>query len=343
MLVTGHTGFKGAWLVLWLQRLGASVRGLALPPESAIGAYGAFSPWDDLDEHMVDLRDARGVQAAVDAARPEVVLHLAAQALVPRGYACPAETFDVNVGGTLNLLTAVRAVDCVRSVVVVTSDKVYRNLETGRAFREDDPLGGEDPYSASKACVELIVDSLRNAWRADVPWRVATARAGNVIGGGDRAPDRLVPDVVRALEHGEIAGLRHPLSTRPWQHVLDPLAGYLSLAEHLAVREQGQATSFNFGPAVDAPVLDARTVVERFFELWGSGRWTSVTSTTGREMGSLRLDPSRALEVLGWRPAVDLDTALRWTVVWHRAQAAHQDMRAIADGQIAEYEALSDR
>lgn len=333
VLVTGHTGFKGAWLVLWLRALGAEVTGIALAPEHADGIYAALEPWD-LSSVLVDVRNPAALTAAVHVARPEVVFHLAAQPLVRRGYAEPALTYDTNVVGTANLLDAVSAMPTVRAVVVVTSDKVYRQDGADRPFVEGDPLGGHDPYSASKACAELVVAEW--AQRAGGV-AVATARAGNVIGGGDRAADRLLPDVVRGAETGVPAMIRYPNATRPWQHVLDPLTGYLLLAEHLLGGE-AVPPALNFGPDGSASVAEVLTV---FLDHLGRGTYTIDDAAQPHEAVSLALDASLARSTIGWRPRLDLTDALGWTAEWYRAQLAGLDVRALSLDQIARYEALS--
>lgn len=339
VLVTGHTGFKGAWLARWLERLGARVTGLALPPEDPAGAFAALGPWPGLESHMVDLRDAPAVAAVVADADPEVVLHLGAQALVRRSYADPAGTWAVNVVGTANVLEAARAVPALRSVVVVTSDKVYANLGDGRPFAEDDRLGGHDPYSSSKAGAELATASWRRSYFDELGVGVATARAGNVIGGGDRGEDRLLPDLWRALESGAGVRLRYPQATRPWQFVLEPLYGYLLLAEALARGDAGAPTTVNFGPGL-AGCVPVGTVVDRAIALWGDGHWEQEPGQQPREAHLLHLDASLATSTLGWRPRLDVDTALAWTVGWWRAAAGGDDRRKLAESQIDAYEDL---
>lgn len=332
VLVTGHTGFKGAWLALWLRALGAEVTGVALAPEHADGIYAVLEPWD-LSSVLVDVRDPAALTAAVRDAQPEIVFHLAAQPLVRRGYAERALTYDTNVVGTANLLDAVSATSTVRAVVVVTSDKVYRQDGADRPFREGDPLGGHDPYSASKACAELVVAewSYRSGAVA-----VTTARAGNVIGGGDRAADRLLPDVVRGAETGVPTMIRNPNATRPWQHVLESLAGYLLLGERLL---DGAAVpaALNFGPDGSATVAE---VLTDFVAALGSGRWAIDDGEHPHEAPTLALDASLAREALGWRPRLDLPTALGWTAEWYRAQLEGADLGALTLEQIARYEAL---
>lgn len=338
VLLTGHTGFKGAWLALWLEHLGAEVHGLALPPERANGAFSALAPWSALESRIVDLRDAQSTTAAVREIDPEVILHLAAQAIVRRGYADPSGTFATNVVGTAHLLDAARAAPSLRAVVVVTSDKVYRNGGLARAFVEGDELGGADPYSASKAAVELLVGSWRASYGVAGSWAVATARAGNVIGGGDTGEDRLLVDAWTALRADQVLFLRHPGSVRPWQFVLDPLAGYLMLAERLALAPESAPAALNFGPSPDAAV-PVSAVVDRLFARWGAGEWAPAAEPGPPEAHALRLCADRARELLGWTPILDLDTALDWTVDWWRESKTGGSMRPLAIAQIEQYRA----
>ena len=339
VLVTGHTGFKGAWLALWLQSLGATVTGVARGAPARPSLHRLAGVGAHMHELSVDVRDAPAVRDALLRARPEVVLHLAAQPLLRRSLLAPAKTYEVNVMGTVNVLDAVRQVGHdVLSVVVVTSDKCYENLgERSRRFVEDDPLGGSDPYSSSKACAELLTSAYRRSFfdGGDSP-RLATARAGNVVGGGDWGEDRLVPDTVRAVEAGTPLKLRNPRAVRPWQHVLSPLSGYLRLAEALS-KDGGReaARAWNFGP----PELDARPVswiIERLAELWaGELTWELDERANSPEAGHLALDSGAAERTLGWRPACELEQALGLTVQWHRAHRRGEDMRALSLAQIA--------
>lgn len=343
VLVTGHTGFKGAWLSLWLQALGAEVIGLSPGVPTRPSLYELADVGAHMRELAVDVRDAGAVRDALGEARPEVVLHLAAQPMVRRSLRDPAMTFEVNVMGTVNVLEAVRhAGEDVLAVVVVTSDKCYENAgRASRPFVEGDPLGGSDPYSSSKACVELLAAAYRRSFfSGEGSARLATARAGNVIGGGDWGEDRLVPDTVRAVESGEPLHLRNPGAVRPWQHVLSPLSGYLRLAEALA-HGQEAARAWNFGPTAG----DARPVswiVERLAELWdGELRWQLDDAHNPPEAAHLALDSSAAERLLAWRPAWRLDDALELVVEWHRAQRAGQDMRAVSLSQIGRHASLT--
>jgi CDP-glucose 4,6-dehydratase len=339
VLVTGHTGFKGAWLSLWLQSLGARVTGLAPGPPTQPSLYELAGVGAEMDERAIDVRDGEAVGEALRQARPEVVLHLAAQPLVRRSLRDPATTYAVNVMGTVNVLEAVRLHgEDVRAVVVVTSDKCYENPENGpRRFVEGDPLGGRDPYSSSKACAELVTAAYRASFFSapDGP-RVASARAGNVIGGGDWGEDRLIADIVRAIGDGEPVSVRNPGAIRPWQHVLNPLSGYLLLAQELT-RAPAAARAWNFGPRA----ADARTVgwiVERLGALWeGALRWELDASANPPEAGRLELDSSAAEDGLGWLPAWNLQEALERVVAWHEAHRRGADMRRTSCEQIAEF------
>ncbi len=338
VLITGHTGFKGTWLALWLTRLGARVTGVALPAEPA-SLNARIGGCPDIASHEADIRDAEPVARIVDTCSPEVVFHLAAQALVRRGYHAPIETLSTNVMGTAHLLEALRLnANRLRAVVVVTSDKCYRNLDTGEAYREDDPLGGKDPYSASKACQEIVTHAYRQSFGSGRP-AIVTARAGNVIGGGDYAADRLVPDILRAKAEGRRLVLRSPNATRPWQHILDPLCGYLMFAER-AARESVPPT-LNFAPPATS-VVPVRTVVEAFNRAWGNGDsgWDQAADVDFAEARTLNLDASLARRTIGWRARLDIADATGWTAAWHRAVDAGANPRAMILEQIERYSRL---
>lgn len=339
VLVTGHTGFKGAWLCLWLERLGAEVRGLALAPDTAPALSDLLDavPWDAAT--LTDVCDAGKVARDVAVARPEIVFHLAAQPLVRRSHADPVETFAVNVMGTVNLLQALRASPATRAVVVVTTDKVYENDGAGRPFSEGDPLGGSDPYSASKACAELVARSFRASFFRNGP-ALATARAGNVVGGGDLSADRLVPDAVRALAAARPLELRYPDSTRPWQHVLEPLSGYLALARSLVERPDQTPEAVNFGPEPDGTVPVARMVEVLAAALGATIPWRTSPGCHPVEATALTLRSDLAARTLGWRPRLSLAETLAWTADWYRAHRDGADMRAFSLAQVAAYETI---
>ena len=328
VLVTGHTGFKGAWLTLWLSSLGADVTGLSagVPTEPSLFALAGVA--DDARSVEADVRDATAIRDAVGAAKPDVLLHLAAQPFVRRSYEDPAYTWAVNVDGTINVLDTARRAE-VPVTVVVTSDKCYDNREQGRPFVEDDPMGGHDPYSSSKGAAELAVD----AWRRSYDMRVATGRAGNVIGGGDWGEDRLIPDIMRAASAGTAIPIRRPDAVRPWQHVLEPLSGYLLLAERLW-DDAGFAEGWNFGPAAE-DARQVRWIADRITELWPDDlTWDLDPGPHPYEAGFLALDSTKARQRLGWAPAWDLDTALQRIVEWHVAHRDGADLRALTLAQI---------
>jgi CDP-glucose 4,6-dehydratase len=340
VLMTGHTGFKGAWLSLWLQTLGAELTGLAPGPPTQPSLYELTGVGAHMREHAADVRDGAAVLQVLQAARPEIVLHLAAQPLVRQALLEPALTYQVNVMGTVNVLEAVRATGSVRVVLVVTSDKCYANPSgPPRRFVEGDPLGGDDPYSSSKACAELVAAAYRKSIfsGAEQP-RLATARAGNVIGGGDWGAERLIADVVRAVEAGVPVRLRHPDAVRPWQHVLNPLSGYMLLAERLWESGLLQG-AWNFGPA-DADVHPVRWVVQQLAALWDGGlRWEIDSREHPSEAQHLAVDSGAAERELGWRGKWQLQEALERVVEWHRAERLREDMRAVSLRQIASFTA----
>lgn len=330
VLVTGHTGFKGAWLAFWLEQLGAQVFGLSLPPTSAGCAYALLRP-NVAGEAFGDVRDQEVVLARFREWRPDVVFHLAAQALVGEGYRNPVETFEINVGGTVNVLCAAAEAD-VRAAVVVTTDKVYANDESGRPFTEGDPIGAHDPYSTSKACADLAAQSFLATFKTT---RVGIARAGNVIGGGDVAVERLLPDARRALVAGRPLALRQPRSVRPWQFVLDPLLGYIRMAEALLNGDQLPA-ALNFAPEVDA-CWAALDVAESAYAIYGSGTCVPASSGVGPEAEVLRLDATLARRTLSWCPLTELAVGIAHTVAWWKADDASGDCRALALDQLAPY------
>lgn len=318
VLVTGHTGFKGSWLVLWLRTLDAQVAGLALDPDTTP------AHWDvlhlvDVPDHRVDLRDAAAVRQVLAQHAPEIVFHLAAQPLVRRSYLDPAGTFATNVMGLVNLLEAVRACSSVRVLVNATTDKVYAEHTQPGGYREDDPLGGHDPYSSSKACAELVSDCWRKSFfgSAESAVRLVTARAGNVIGGGDWAEDRLVPDLVRAATTGQAAVVRNPGAIRPWQHVLEPLSGYLRLAQ-LLWDDPSLAGAWNFGPG-SAGEISVQVLADRLAQHWSALSVTHDTSAQPHEAAVLRLDASQARQRLGWQPVWGMEETVKRTTAWYRA------------------------
>jgi len=344
VFVTGHTGFKGGWLTLWLKELGAAVSGYALPPATDPNIFTAVRLADAVTGRFADIRDRDVLAQAIDAADPEIVFHLAAQALVRESYARPIETFEVNVQGTANLLDICRNRRNLMAVAVITSDKCYRNELGARPFAEDDPLGGRDPYSASKACADIVTASFRDAFFSapGTPGRtaVATARAGNVLGGGDWAKDRIVPDLVRAAAAGRPAAIRQPQAIRPWQHVLDPVAGYLMLAQAACQDGARYSSSFNFAPG-PANTATVQTLADGFSGIWKDRlRWTAQAAPDDPpEAATLALNAAKARAILGWRPLVGLPEAIALTAAWYDAHRGGGDMAAFTLEQIRAYSA----
>lgn len=339
VLLTGHTGFKGSWLTLWLHRMGANVTGIGLPPLSTPNLFSEADVASLCESHFCDIRDYAALVELIRAARPEIVLHLAAQPLVRASYREPRETFATNVMGTVNVLDALRGLDGVRVAVMVTTDKVYRSLEPPRPYREDDAMGGHDPYSASKAACEMAIASYRDAFLSAQGVAVASARAGNVIGGGDWSEDRVIPDAVRAWQASETLEVRRPRAVRPWQHVLEPLAGYLTLVQTLGQRPQ-LADSYNFGPENDSAV-SVRDLIEMARAAYGQGGVCYGAGDEGpHESGWLALDIAKARAVLGFEPRLKLGEAVNRTMAWYRAHRDGADALTLCQQDIAAYEAL---
>ena len=343
VFLTGHTGFKGGWLTLWLQRLGARVYGYALDPATIPNFFGVADIAGSLaGETRADVRDARALCEALCAAEPEIVLHLAAQPLVRQSYADPVATYAVNVLGTVHLLEAARQCLSVRAIVNVTTDKCYENREWIWGYRESERLGGADPYSSSKACAELVSAAYRESFFQQRALGLATARAGNVIGGGDWAPDRLLPDFFRAAQAGAALEVRHPDATRPWQHVLEPLHGYLILAQQLYQHGRQFAGAWNFGPRPE----DSRKVRELLncvSRLVPGTAWKIATGAQPHEAHTLQLDSSKARAELSWSPRWSVTQALEQTVRWHEAWRSGADMNAFSVAQIVDYERAATR
>ncbi len=344
VFLTGHTGFKGAWLCLYLRQLGAHVTGFALPPSTTPNLFEAAGVARGVDSIEGDIRDLDALKGAMRKAAPEIVFHLAAQSLVRRSYVDPLETYMTNVIGTVNALEAFRATSSACAMVVVTSDKCYEEHSDGRAHRESDPLGGHDPYAASKACAEIVSSSYRRSFFSGAKFAraVASVRAGNVIGGGDWAEDRLLPDLVRAFAARKSAQIRNPHATRPWQHVLDPLSGYLLLAERLAERGRDFAEAWNFGP-LPGQSTTVGDVVGTVARLWGAGASIIVDETPQpREAPLLALDAAKARSRLGWKPRLSTEDALAWTIAWYRDWYANGQAQDLANAQIERYLAVAE-
>lgn len=337
VLVTGHTGFKGSWLTLWLQQLGAQVVGFALEPPTRPSLFETARAKEGIDSVIGDIRDLDRLSAVVVEHKPEIVFHLAAQAIVREGYSDPVSTYSINVLGTVHLLEALRRAGCARVIVNVTSDKCYENRERIRPYRENEPLGGFDPYSNSKACSELVTSAYRSSYFASSGTALASARAGNVIGGGDWAKDRLLPDLVRAFMRGEPVVIRYPGALRPWQHVLDPLCGYLLLAQALWRDGKRFAEAWNFGPD-ENEAQPVAWLAERAVTEWGTGAaWQRDAAAHPHEASLLRLDSSKARMRLNWRACWHVDEALHHAIAWYKAWATGDDMRAFSLRQIAAY------
>ncbi len=340
VFLTGQTGFKGTWLALWLTKLGATVRGYALSPDSPANLSLVTNLADRIDSLHGDIRDAPALDAAMSGFAPDIVLHLAAQALVQKSYRDPIDTFEVNVIGTIRLLQAVRCCPSVRAVVVVTTDKCYENREWVWPYRETEALGGRDPYSASKACTELAVAAWRASFFDATAVALASARAGNVIGGGDWAENRLIPDCIRAMTAGRAIEIRSPNATRPWQHVLEPLCGYLLLAERLWNDGAAVAEAWNFGPAM-IDVKPVGDIVETVTRLWGdNASWQVIGAQGGHEAGLLAVDAAKAQARLHWQPRLRLQTALEWTVDWYKRQHAGTAAHTLVFDDIVRYESI---
>jgi CDP-glucose 4,6-dehydratase len=340
VLLTGHTGFKGAWMSLWLKGLGAEVTGFALPPATEPNLWSVIGEsaheGGGLRSVLADIRDVRRVEETVAGADPHIVIHMAAQALVRESYRDPLGTYATNVMGTAALLQTCRSLSNLQCVVIVTSDKVYENHGEGAAFSETDRLGGHDPYSNSKACTELLTSSFRESFFNDGP-PIATARAGNVIGGGDWSEDRLIPDCVRALKSGHAVNLRYPDAVRPWQHVLEPLSGYLTLAEGLVKAPQNTPRAVNFGPD-PASFCTVREVVDAFGERFaGLPGWVRDPAPQPSEAQALTLSSALAARALGWHPRLDIRESLSWTADWYLAHSAGENMLEFSEMQIVRY------
>lgn len=338
VFLTGHTGFKGGWLSLYLQNLGAKIYGFSLAPSTTPNLFTVSDIAKNLaGNYIADIRDAASLENAMIQSQPDVVFHLAAQALVKNSYADPVETYSTNVMGTVNLFEAVRKTASVKAVVNVTSDKCYENREWFWSYREDEAMGGYDPYSSSKGCSELVTAAYRQSFLSGTKVAVATARAGNVIGGGDWASNRLIPDMLNAFENGNSVALRYPASVRPWQHVLEPLSGYTLLAEQLFEKGGEYAEAWNFGPR-DQDCKSVAWIAETMAQYWGKGAaWHADTNNHMHEASQLKLDASKAQARLNWQPRWDINKSLQSIVDWHKAYKSSMDMQKFCISQIEDF------
>ena len=343
VFITGHTGFKGSWLAAWLYTLGATVKGYALAPEYDNGLFGLIENEGMIESVIADIRDTDQVTKEILSFQPDYIFHMAAQPLVRRSYELPTETFDVNVTGTASVLEAASKLQKACTIVVITTDKVYENKEIDLLYKEDDQLGGYDPYSASKACTEIVVSSFRRSFfnankYSEHKKAIASVRAGNVIGGGDWSVDRIVPDIARALLNNETIGVRNPNAVRPWQHVLEPLGGYLLVGALLNKKPEKYATAYNFGP-LPADHLTVKELVEIAIKVWGNGKWEDTSSPTAvHEANLLKLDIAKAKEELGWIPKLNASEAISWTIKWYKKPVEEQLSFSVE--QIKTYQSL---
>lgn len=343
IFLTGHTGFKGSWLALWLQSMGAEVKGFALTPPTTPALFGEARVGQGMQSELGDIRDLQAVTQSMISFNPDLLVHMAAQPLVRLSYSKPVETYATNVMGSLHVLEAARQCPNLRAIVNVTTDKCYENREWEWGYREDEPMGGHDPYSNSKGCVELLTSAYRKSFFNNISHAAAlsSVRAGNVIGGGDWAEDRLIPDILRAFEKGQPVVIRNPQATRPWQHALEPLSGYLVLAEHLWNHGQDFAQGWNFGPR-DEDVRPVEWILNHMVETWGAGAsWQLDPNPQPHEARYLKLDISKARARLHWSPTWDLETTLARIINWHRAWLRGEDVQARCLDEIKAYMAAT--
>ena len=338
VLLTGHTGFKGSWLSLWLQSMGATLRGIALDPPTYPALFEIAHVAEGMEHRSVDIRDFAVVKEQMNEFQPEIIIHMAAQPLVRYSYQEPIETYATNVMGIVHVLEAARQVDAVKVLINVTTDKCYENHEWVWGYREIDPMGGHDPYSSSKGCSELVTSAYRHSFFEQSGVALASVRAGNVIGGGDWAVDRLIPDILRAFEVNTPVVIRSPNAIRPWQHVLEPLSGYLMLAQAMYEEDEKYSSGWNFGPN-DEDAKPVQWIVKHMASKWGGGAtWTQDNGKHPHEADYLKLDISKAKIQLGWRPVWHLDQALEKIVEWHKAWLSDSDMRSLCEQQIAKHQ-----
>ena len=347
VLITGHTGFKGSWLSLWLQGKGAHVVGYALPAPTKPSLFEVAQVAEGMTSITGDVRDLRHLKTVFTEYRPEIVIHLAAQPIVRYSYLNPVDTYSTNIMGTVNVLEAVRLSESARVALIITSDKCYENKEWVWGYRENDPMGGHDPYSSSKGCAELVTAAYRKSFfseNTDHEHRavVASTRAGNVVGGGDWAKDRLIPDIINAFMENQPVIIRYPNAIRPWQHVLEPLRGYLILAEKLWTNGHKYCGGWNFGPD-DNDAKPVSWVADCLIDLWGgNASWKTESTEQPHEDTYLKLDCTKTKSLLGWSPKINLDTTLKWIVEWYQAYISQKNMRRATEAEISRYERLED-
>lgn len=339
VFITGHTGFKGSWTVIWLKKLGAIIKGYSLEPNTKPSLFEVANVSDGIDHEIGDIRNLESLKRAFDNFKPEIVIHMAAQPLVRESYKNPLETYSTNIMGSVNILESIRCCKSIKAFVNVTTDKCYQNNEWEWGYREEEPMGGYDPYSSSKACSELITAAYRNSFFSDMPFpKIASARAGNVIGGGDWSEDRLIPDILKAFDKKKPAIIRNPLATRPWQHVLEPISGYLLLAEKLYLSEVGFDGAWNFGPE-DIDVREVGKILDYFVDNWPEKVfWELDPNDHPHEAQLLKLDISKAKSKLKWQPIWNLGEAIDSIIQWHQSWKNGNDMRAETINQINNYE-----
>jgi CDP-glucose 4,6-dehydratase len=341
VFITGHSGFKGGWLSLWLKYLGAKISGYSLSPITTPNFFNVISLHEVVSSWTCDIRSLESLIQAMHSAQPEIAFHLAAQPLVRKSYQSPVETFDVNIMGTVHFLEAVRQTPSVKVVIIITSDKCYENRAWPWGYRESDPMGGHDPYSSSKGCAELVTAAYRDSYLSQAQVQVATVRAGNVIGGGDWSEDRLIPDIIRAFSSGKNLHIRAPQAIRPWQHVLEALRGYLLLAQKMWIENDRFCGGWNFGPS-DKDICTVEEIVCKSAAIWGNNvKWSIAPGPHPHEASTLKLDCSKANILLNWFPLIDLDIALEWTINWYKTlYYESMSMRALTLKQITSYETL---
>jgi CDP-glucose 4,6-dehydratase len=337
VLVTGHTGFKGSWLSLWLQKLGANVAGIALAPSSNPNLFELAGVFDGMQSTFADINDLANLKSLIKDFRPDIVIHMAAQALVRPSYADPVETYQTNVMGTMHVLEAIRECDSVKAAIMVTTDKCYDNKEWDWPYREQDALGGHDPYSSSKACAEILIDSYRRSFFCDSDVAIASVRAGNVIGGGDWSEDRLIADIIRAKQKGQPLKVRYPNAIRPWQHVLEPLSAYLLLAQNLFENGPAFASAWNIGPQPEG-LKSVSWIADYFSSSWPDFAWHDDSDKQLHEATTLKLDCSKIQAKLGWQPKWSIEQALSKIIEWHDLLDAGAEMKKVCLEQITQFE-----